>query len=492
MLAGYRVSLVLAGLLAMLAWRSAGAEDKVPDWFRFDSARPFAIFDAWKELSTRKATICLGENWSVLAGRVENKRGEPVRNTPIELLERGAKSRAAIHLQTDEAGHFVIYSPLSLEIGPRDGSIPRPFEPGFFIVATPGFPATQAGKFYAYKRHGSRWCQPKLLLREQERAFYLLTCDDQSSFDADEFQTFEREYLARKPEPRRPYRAQPRDPEGKPESNARYLDVRVEDESGKAVSDAIVKYRLSGLAPGFQIRATDMDGRCRIEEWHRTHGDRILRGLTIDAPGFGVGPVPFDPNPDTINVVRLAPPAAVLGSVEDHEGNPLATGLGVRYRRFSWIDFETDFASHADGTFRFDRIMPNEEFAVVSGDRRSEWISLKPGESSKAVKLQLALAAAVRGVVVAEDGSLVARGLGLDYGPRMEIGHGLGNEIKYYVGTNNGPWGPNDGRFGFFGLDNRPFRIRVGGWEVDPSEPIQLEPGELRFVRVTLKKKAAK
>ena len=59
-----------------------------------------------------------------------------------------------------------------------------------------------------------------------------------------------------------------------------------------------------------------------------------------------------------------------------------------------------------------------------------------------------------------------------------------------YVGTNNGRWGPSDGRFGFHGLDNRPFHIRVDGWDVDPSEPIQLEPGELRFIRVTLKKRS--
>ena len=127
---------------------------------------------------------------------------------------------------------------------------------------------------------------------------------------------------------------------------------------------------------------------------------------------------------------------------------------------------------------------------------RSDWLSLDPGTTSKEVNLRLSLAAGLRGVVVSEDGKFVpASNIGgtrpdvhlqLDFGPREDF---PGNETRSYVGTDNGPWGPNDGRFGFNGLDNRPFRIRVSGWEIDPSEPIQLEPGEMRIVRVTLKQR---
>jgi hypothetical protein len=113
-------------------------------------------------------------------------------------------------------------------------------------------------------------------------------------------------------------------------------------------------------------------------------------------------------------------------------------------------------------------------------------MTLKPGETSDVVTLKVPLAAAIRGIILDEDGKQIGLRIALDYGPRENF---PGEELLHYVGTNNGQWGPNDGRFGFYGLDSRPFRIRVGGWEVEPSEPIQLEAGEMRFIRVTLKKK---
>src|SRR5438105_13738942 len=101
------IRILLIGFLVLLGSRCGSAEEKVPECFHFDAARPYAIFDAWKELSTRKAMICLGENWQVLAGQLQNKRGEPIRNCPIQIQEFNHHYTAA-RLQTDDSGYFII------------------------------------------------------------------------------------------------------------------------------------------------------------------------------------------------------------------------------------------------------------------------------------------------------------------------------------------------------------------------------------------------
>jgi hypothetical protein len=479
--------------LALLNWQAASGDEDVPEWFRFDEKRPYAIFEAWKELSTRRAMICLGESWKVLGGRLVNEQGEAVPNTPIRMNLVPGKAISAT-LQTDNRGYFLVYSPFSLELMSGEAY------DGRNVTATPDYPASQAGQAFAYKRRAIRICQITLAMREEDRAFYVLTCDDQTGFDAEEFKAFEREFLEQKSKPREPFRDRPKDPEGKPVGIVQSYDIRVLDDQERGVPDALVKYQLSGLSPGFQVRQTDTEGRCKLEEWPPPHGDRIYRILTVDAPGFGVGPVPFVPKLGVENAVRLRRPAVVEGRILDDQGNPLACQLSVHYKRLAWIAFETDFHSHTDGTFRFERVMPDEEFVVVSagaysGTKRwaiaqSGWLSLKPDTTSQQVEMRLALAASIRGIITTVGGSLVPlRSIAspqLDFGPRED--DFPGNQTISYVGTDNGTWGPNDGRFGFSGLDGRPFRIRVNGWETDPAEPIQLEPGEMRFIRVTLKK----
>ena len=187
---------IVACVLVFLAWQCARAEEKVPEWFRFDAQRPYAIFDAWKELSTRKAATCLGENWKVLGGRLVNKQGRPIPHTQISLdLVRGKAWRA--NLETDANGYFLIYSPFSLELGSGETSISgRTNERS--VSATPGYPTSQAGQTFAYKRQAGRTCDAILLMREEDRAFYVFRCDDQTGFDANECKTFQREYLEQK------------------------------------------------------------------------------------------------------------------------------------------------------------------------------------------------------------------------------------------------------------------------------------------------------
>ena len=65
-----RPNVISIALIALISVSNLAAEEPVPDWFHFDAKRPYQIFDAWKQLSTRDATIYLSENWNVIAGRV--------------------------------------------------------------------------------------------------------------------------------------------------------------------------------------------------------------------------------------------------------------------------------------------------------------------------------------------------------------------------------------------------------------------------------------
>src|SRR2546421_9308556 len=95
----------LAPTLIALFCRLSQAQDTVPEWFKFNAERPYAIFDAWKELSTREAAICLGDTWQVLAGRLEDERGNPLGNTPIWLSHETGIRGYSLRLQTDQSGH---------------------------------------------------------------------------------------------------------------------------------------------------------------------------------------------------------------------------------------------------------------------------------------------------------------------------------------------------------------------------------------------------
>src|SRR5262249_41051082 len=98
-----KTRVVLTANFFLLSCCLSQAQDTVPEWFKFNAERPYAIFDAWKELSTREAAICLGDTWQVLAGRLEDERGTPLGNTPIWLSHDTATRGYSLRLQTDQS-----------------------------------------------------------------------------------------------------------------------------------------------------------------------------------------------------------------------------------------------------------------------------------------------------------------------------------------------------------------------------------------------------
>src|SRR5262245_26124930 len=228
--------LILVIVLLFVSGRIGTTEDKVPDWFHFDSARPYAIFDAWKELSTRKAATCVGENWKVIAGQLQNEQGTPIANTSIRFRLVSGKSFHA-NVQSDANGYFILYSPWDLKIDDA-----RPIY-GRTVFATPGYPTSQSGQAFAYKCSAGRTCKSRLVRSEADRAVYVLTCDDRTAFDATDFKAFEKEYLAKKFTPRDAYHARPEEPEGTAPLNRHFYEVQIVDPTGNGVADALVKCR---------------------------------------------------------------------------------------------------------------------------------------------------------------------------------------------------------------------------------------------------------
>jgi len=228
----------------------------------------------------------------------------------------------------------------------------------------------------------------------------------------------------------------------------------------------------------------------------RKYYREIVRQLTVDAPGYGVGPVTRNLRKGEVNIIKLDAPGTVSGRIVDHNGNPIYTSLKVQYKKPNGCGFEMDVAINSDGTFTFNRIWPKELFKLVGvvtsrqvtplAPVETDYFTLEPGEHKMDVQMIIPLASALRGIVVNQGGapvkniwnfSLIPEGSDTSVGGGGLIGGDLisGGE-----------------KFSYYALGQIPFRISVkaNGFEDYLSDVIQLEPGELRFIRIVLRSKA--
>jgi len=77
--------ILIALSLATLGTPSRAEESVVPDWFKSDPDKPYAIFDAWRKLSTTESALYLGSGWACLAGVLQDKTGKPIGNCPLAI-----------------------------------------------------------------------------------------------------------------------------------------------------------------------------------------------------------------------------------------------------------------------------------------------------------------------------------------------------------------------------------------------------------------------
>ena len=166
--------------------------------------------------------------------------------------------------------------------------------------------------------------------------------------------------------------------------------------------------------------------------------------------------------------------------------------MALTYVDTMLCSFEFDVTAAPDGTFTIDRIMPGHPFTFggsgggygcpSSCGASSRVTTLKPGEVLKGVVLTVPQAAAVRGVIV-DEGDAPVRGMEVAF--LNKLGQGV-----------IGACAENDNRFGMSGLTpNTPLRIEApGNWIKSSRQGIEisLKPGEMRFVKLVMKKTPAK
>lgn len=483
------------------------AAETVPDWFRPDPTRPYAIFDAWRGLSTREAAVylhchVLDRAWTVLAGVLKDEDGRPLPLTPIGIYYHGGLRGYGARFRTDAKGCFLVYSPYSLnvrsnvteaELAAMTSEERSAYmnERACKFTACPGYPYSELSFRYAASKDDFRRCRAKLVMEAADRAFYELTCERENTFDEDGFREFQRTLVA-EDEKRKitPYRSRPRCREGPTKGLERTVyAVRVVSPEGRGIPKAMVTYTANdGRHVGnLQTVETDENGRCSLEEYleagrSKYYYDGVQRDITLDAPGYGVGPVECGPIKREAFTIRMRKPASVSGRLLDHNGYPIWADVAIEYEKDCRAHFELCAHLRPDGRFAFDRIMPGESFRIVarrgSGQTtpmapvETGYFTLQPGEERVGIELRVPLASAVRGIIVGEDGVPVS---GL---------HDLA--IMFEDGRGRGSSEPLRPRFGFSGLGAMPFRIRAEWFTF--SDWIALEPGELRFVQLTLQK----
>jgi hypothetical protein len=479
----FSVCLLLAGVPA------AAEEATVPAWFRPDPKNPYAIFDAWRNLSTTEAAVCWQGDWSVYAGCLRDERGKPMANCPLWIFDGNKEHDGSEfgfggpnQLKTDKDGCFIIYSPR------------RELD----FSAAPGYPFSAMGLQFAEANKDLVACDARVIRVADDRRFYVLTCPRKSTYDEKEFRKFfDRQMAEWRNRPRLPDRARVQPLEDAADRSVRNkYRVRVVSPKGKPIPDALLTFWAwdgCGQYANEQTVATDDQGNCTLVEEllpgeKQKYYDGVARELTADIPGYAAGPLPFDLRKDKVNVITAKPAATIRGKLVDWNGNAVCDGgAAVGYDQDNYCSSSLHVKVAPDGTFEIGRIMPGEPLFLGGGGWLTAGVSegpftLMPGEIRKGVVLRALQPAAVQGIVVdAEDAPV--RGIrGVFFIKKSGGGQGVGGA-------------ENDNRFGISGLTpDVPYRIRVeaAGFDTCTRPAISLKSGEVRFVKVVMRKTAPK
>jgi carboxypeptidase family protein len=480
-------------LLIQCALFHALAEPAVPQWFEYDPLRPLAIFSAWKHLTTPRATVCLGEGWTAVGGVLCDHNGNPLSRTPLGITV-GQRWPSA-DLVTDDHGHFIFY-------GVSPGLLVQPSKEELkklsFVErlryldaptshAAPGYPASYDGWLFAQSKNELRECDARILLRRDDRAFYVLNVNATNSFDQNEFARFKAAQYAAIETPYPVIKAEftPHETLGSgPKLRIRLLTWR-----GKSIRNALVKT----WVPAAEGK-TDARGYCELPYTALEARDEDMwktmeSYLYIDAPGYADGPVQCELRTNRLNVIKLKAPANVSGKIVDSEGAPYPVGEAVLVQytasEYPYINLVRFTRQHANRSFSFDGIMPGVSFRLYANDQlRSVWTEdsmLKPGEHRNGIVLRLPWPGAILGRVLDEGGKAVER---------ADV------RVRYdgaYYEDSRSIWGGADGQFAFRGLSDKPLRIEVEaeGFLRSLSDQMTIQPGELRLIEVRLHKDKA-
>lgn len=513
-------------LLLALVPAAGGA----PDWFRGAGNDPYAVFAAWKALSTRDAALAVGAGWGTVGGVVRDAAGRPVAGCPLSVSHGGPPGWSfSVGLVTDAEGRFILYGTTEKPATERERVEAEKAEAekaetdsdrirrmladrcgpkGFHFRAAAGYPASSIGRRFAHEKKAWRECRVVSVTEALPGQFFCdLAVDGGFTFEAKAFEEFVRADAARPVRFARdePFRRNPEPPREKGQGPATRFPIRVIGPDGMPLEDARVTFS-AGRGGNHQTVATDSDGLATLEEYRPSTrepsvDDEIRRGVFVDVKDGPVGPVDLELRADTINVIRIPEAATVRGRVADRSGN--YAYHGVFYEDRPGAAFETALAFGGGDRFEFPRVMPGQPFKVsYSPDgyfhaspchsvtnqclpATSEAITLKPGEVREGIELVVRPAAAIRGIVLDESGAEAPPGTVIRL---LERGRDWGQGVGANGIIHSSPEPPGGPRFGLFGLGTEPIRFRVeaDGFATVTTDPIVLEPGELRFVKIIL------
>jgi hypothetical protein len=100
----HRRSLPTLVLLLSCRVLAAASPPSVPSWFVSDPGDAYAIFSAWKNLSTRDAAVCLGAGWNVLGGQLVDEQGSPMALSRLSGSYADAIRSYGVDLVTNKVG----------------------------------------------------------------------------------------------------------------------------------------------------------------------------------------------------------------------------------------------------------------------------------------------------------------------------------------------------------------------------------------------------
>jgi hypothetical protein len=179
--------------LFVVALSCRADEPVVPKWFHRDPENPYAVFDAWRHLSTTEASLY---RWSkeseICAGILRDQQGRPIGYCPLSVGYHDGLRGYGGYLKTDKDGFFYI------------DSVPRPQEVvkdvlnyrGSYFSAAPGYPFSEIGMAFAFANEGFKKCQVKVVPVPGMGLFVTLTCPPGKKYDEGEFHKFAEREMA--------------------------------------------------------------------------------------------------------------------------------------------------------------------------------------------------------------------------------------------------------------------------------------------------------
>ncbi len=503
-----------------ISFESPELAHEIPDWFRYDPNDPYAVFQAWRNLTTREAIISQRDGWWVLAGILKDETGRPLPFTPIRSgctpPIRGVDNGRCI---TDQNGCFIIYGTCDLD--PDMGSIERDdgliLRGGVDFSACPGYPATKQGQNFADYKKAWMGTTPKLAYRLEDRAFYVVTAAQKIPFDEPEFARF----LADSSEFDNKIRAlaeishQPTEvplrqrADFSPEKLVTY-HFRLISPTGQPVPQAMVEGNfLNPDSPHFdkkQTVMTDDEGKGQFEvlvpDGYQKEIFKVLsRNLTIQAGKYGEGLISCQLRADRATTLKLKRPAYIYGKVFDHHGNPAKATVWLQSAKtefeyssgFSRQDYGSlrspSVTSRSDGTFSLGPVFSDKKVFAQTGSYydgyvESEPFRLLPG-SRKEINMTIPLMASVRALVVDEAGQPVTPNGNASFSIELEVAPGRTKILDLFL---------HGGRLTWVDLVPKPFRVRgeVPGYEPYCSDQMVLEPGEVKLLTIQLTRRKSK